>query len=453
MKKSLALFAAAFALACALPVAARAATPTAPDVSDLPDGARLIVLPDPAAKETVVEVFFRVGQADEGQWHGIDALITRAWTSGSDNRSAVLLQSDISRHGDAIGTTVQPDFVNLWAVCAPDAFERTAQTLITNLVSAPLFAKSAVEAARGEQRDADALRADDVLTDVMDRLRSRAYGDSPYALPVMGSDETMRAIPAEQVSAHYRRYFRPDRAIIVVAGPVTPDAARHTIVGCIGAGGWDDAPTRSPATRPEAAEAIPSGLRDAVAPRRPPALYVAVGFLAPGVEGLKGRKDYATLLVLDAVLGGGKASRLFALRDRPASGETPIGYEIHTLLAPTRVQSLWIAYVIGTQPTGAVRDRLLAALHALADGTQPVTDDELARAKAYLKIRHAEARQTLKSRADGVGEDEALGLGADYDADYDAAIDNVPLDAVNHLARALFTGNPAVVHTLAPVAK
>ena len=282
----------------------------------------------------------------------------------------------------------------------------------------------------------------------MDRLRGRAYGDSPYAFPVLGSDETLRAIPAEQVRAHYHRYFRPDRAIVVVAGPVTPEDARHTVLGCIGAGGWDDVPARSPSTRPQAASPIPAGLRDAAVPRRAPALYAAVGFLAPGVDGLKGRSEYATLLVLDAVLGGGKASRLFALRDRPAPGASPIGYEIHTLLAPTRVQSLWVAYVVGAQPTAPVRDRLLAVLHALADGSQPITDDELARAKSYLKIRHAEARQTTKSRADGAGEAEALGFGADFDTDYDALIDNVPLDAVNNLAHTLFTGNPATVHTL-----
>jgi zinc protease len=420
-----------------------------PDVSTLPDGARLVVLVLPKESRIVIDVFFRVGQSDEGRWPGIDALVTRAWAAGSDNRIAPLLQGDIARNGEGIGTSIDRDYTELWGVSAADetSFAQSAQTLLTNLVSAPLFEKDAVETARTAQIDSIQLRRDDLLSDVMDELQHRAFGESAYASPVIGTEESVRSLPAPVVGAYYRKYFRPDRAVIVVAGPVTVEGARRRIAASIEAGGWNEG-SPAPAPRPEAAAPIPAGLRDQVVPRRAPATCVAVGYLAPGTDSATGPRDYAALLALDAVLGGGKASRLFRLRDQVAPGETPVGYEIRSVLFPARKQSLLAAYVLGDGAPVAVRDRLTALLHDLGTGGKPVTPDELARARTYLKARHLESRQRLREQAFGIGWAETMGIGAAFDTSYDARLDAVTLDDINAVARRVFSGNPAVVHSL-----
>ena len=107
----------AVAIAFLTPASAWAHDATAagkPVMSELPDGARLIVLTDPSASEIDIDVFFRVGQSDEGRWPGINTLITRSWISATDNRGAALLQGDIARNGGVVGTASGPDWTEIW---------------------------------------------------------------------------------------------------------------------------------------------------------------------------------------------------------------------------------------------------------------------------------------------------------------------------------------------------
>jgi predicted Zn-dependent peptidase len=152
------------------------------------------------------------------------------------------------------------------------------------------------------------------------------------------------------------------------------------------------------------------------------------------------------LLLLDAVLGGGKSGRLFArLRD----GETePVGYDIKTLLTPNRAQSLWTVFVVGESAMKTSRDAITAEFNALADGTRPITAEELTRAKNYLKVRHQQGRQRLKERAFGIGWAETMGLDAAFDTDYAARLDTISLDDVNRMARRVLGGPPAIVYSL-----
>ena len=442
---------AVFFVGAAMGARVQAADP-APDVSTLPDGARLIVLPEPGETRIVIDVFFRVGQSDEGRYPGINSLIARAWTGGSDNRSAALIEGDIARHGTGVGTSAQSDYTEIWGISAPDreSFSRSAQSLLTNFVGAPLFAREAVEAARADQLGAIQLRRDNLLEPILDGLSARAFGESPYGNPVMGTPETVATIPWQQVGNYYRKHFRPDRAVIVVAGPVTAEEARKRVIGSIGAGGWDDEQAKASRDVPAIATPIPAGMRVGIVPRRAPAIGVAAGYLAPGTGWAQGRTDYAALVVLDAVLGGGKASRLFGLRDRIPPDGKPIGYEIRSELFPRRTQSLWAVYVLGDRPPEEVRTNLQATFEALATGADPVRPDELVHAKTYLKARHAEGRQRIKERAAGAGWAEVMGLSADFDTAYDERIDAVTTADVNRMARTVLGGNPAVVHSLPP---
>jgi predicted Zn-dependent peptidase len=125
-----------------------------------------------------------------------------------------------------------------------------------------------------------------------------------------------------------------------------------------------------------------------------------------------------------------------------------MGYDVRTQLTPGRVQSLWTVYIVGDTAARVCREALQAQIGALATGARPVTDEELQRARIYLKARHLRERQRLRDRAAGVGWAEVMGLGADFDTDFDARLDAVTTDDVNRLARRLFSGRMALVYTL-----
>jgi predicted Zn-dependent peptidase len=80
--------------------------------------------------------------------------------------------------------------------------------------------------------------------------------------------------------------------------------------------------------------------------------------------------------------------------------------------------------------------------------TRPPDAAELARAKAYVTGRHAVRRQRLQERAFALGWSEVMGLGADFEATFDARIAAVTAADVGRLAAAVFGGHHVLASTL-----
>ena len=411
----------------------------------LADGTRLVVLTDRRTPEVALDVFFRVGLADEGSASGIRSLLARSWIGEAEFRSAPLLFSDIRRFGGGIGTDVGDDWTEIWSVGSsdPDRVRAQMQTVLTNLVSRPVFSAQNVDTAKREQQRALLLAEDDLWTRVTNELRNRAWGTSASSRSALGDAQTVDRIKPAPLAAFYQTYFRPDRAVVVVAGDIDFETAKQRVTASLGAGGWDQVGSRSPKPRPLVQDRIAPNLRTRLVTRRAPATIVAVGLLAPGTE--TGRTDWAALLLVDAILGQGKASRLFALRDVDAQA-----YDVRTRLISGRAQSLWGVFAIGDAPQGETAQKINAVLDAWKTGEKPATEGELERAKQLLITRHLSDRQRLRDRAWGLGWAETMGLTAEWEMAYAARLQAVTLGDVNRVAHAILSGNRAVVQSLGP---
>ncbi len=58
-----------------------------------------------------------------------------------------------------------------------------------------------------------------------ERLQSIFFEAHPYRWPVIGYPEDVRAMRREDLRAHYRRYYRPNNAILTLVGDIEPDRA------------------------------------------------------------------------------------------------------------------------------------------------------------------------------------------------------------------------------------
>lgn len=422
-----------------------------PEIVALPGGARLIVAYEPDSPLAAIDVFFRVGYAEENERSaGITALLARAWGRAAQGRSEALLGADIGGLGGNVGSQFGGDFVELWAVTAgtEDAFGRAAQLLVQNLIGRPEFSEAAVADAKKEQARALALENDALFAATLSRLRSRLWDASPYARSPLGSEASIARITAEQIRAFYDRYFLPDRAVIVVAGNVPPERARRIVEASMAAGGWLDR-GRSPAVRPIAPESLGRDTPTVTVNRRARVTFMMAGFVAPGT---RQASDYPALLLLEALVGGGKSSRLFrSLRDTQG-----IGYEVGSILQPGLYQGLLAGYVVtatyqmtpgGPQPIlGDVSRALVSEMKSLLE--RPPDAAELGRVKALVKGRWALRHQRLKDRAFLLGWSEAMGLGADFDTGFDARIDAVTPEDVGRVAQTVLGANHVLALTL-----
>jgi len=132
---------------------------------------------------------------------------------------------------------------------------------------------------------------------------------------------------------------------------------------------------------------------------------VLIGTLAPALAD----PDYPAVKVLATVLGGGMSGRFFSeLRDQQG-----LAYTTATEY-PGRIDTSYFMALLGTAPANAARAE--AALTEQLDRVQrqPVSDEELRVAKAFLLGRLAMDRRTNARQAWYLAAYELAGLGPDF---------------------------------------
>jgi len=210
----------------------------------------------------------------------------------------------------------------------------------------------------------------------------------PYHHTVIGSMDDLDAATLDDVAAFFRTFYVPDNAVLTVAGDF--DAARvvdriAAYFGDIPAGG----PIPALPGEPDLEPVIGGTVRDDVV-SDVPLPRVILAFRIPPYSS----PDFSVVEVARAVLGAGRASRLYRrlVRERRVAKDV-VAYAFPLLTG----QSLLLVWATG-YPGGAIAD-LEAALAEELEGLADVTDEEVARAVAVEETDLVRALEQVGERA------------------------------------------------------
>jgi predicted Zn-dependent peptidase len=214
--------------------------------------------------------------------------------------------------------------------------------------------------------------------------------EHPYHHPTIGSMEDLDAASVEDVSAFFRTYYNPDNAVLSIVGDVEPEQARGWVeryFGGLAAGG----PTPS---LPDMSLPLELGgeRREVVVDKVPlPRIYFA--FRAP----VFGDERLDALEIGSQILAGGKGSRLHRRLVRDERIAQDISLFTMGFVGGASITAGWAT----ARPAVSV-DRLEVAFEEELDrlAREPVTDDELARARALVESEELGALQRVEERAD-----------------------------------------------------
>jgi zinc protease len=201
------------------------------------------------------------------------------------------------------------------------------------------------------------------------RVVADFFGAHPYGRPVLGTRDSLRAIDGAVLADFHGRYYRPANAVLAVVGDVGPEVPAM-VAECFAAAGGE-VPSR-PAT--PAAEWPRELQRIERRQGEVPRLLLALP--APGA----GDPEHPLLMLLLAVLGSGRSSRLY----RNLVDEGQLCSWVTTELFDTVAAGALvfaIELVPGVDPR-QVEEQLLEAIDRL--GTEGPTAEEVARAKKIL---------------------------------------------------------------------
>ena len=223
-------------------------------------------------------------------------------------------------------------------------------------------------------------------------LPQATYTTHPYHRPGIGSIEELDAATIDDVRAFHETYYRPDNAALIVVGNY--DEAQLNA--------WIDkylAPLKNPA------KAIPR-VTVVEPPRSKPGVYDGYGpnVPLPGVAitwlGVKASDpDAPALKVLDAVLSGGKSSRLYdaLVYDKQIAAEIYSNADL-----PAQPGNFAVGAILASGHTIAQGEAaLLAQVQRLRDA--PPTPAELASAKNQLIAGKLRERETIDGRGFALG--------------------------------------------------
>ncbi len=365
----------------------------------LPDGTRLQIVSETNTESVGMAVHVRIDDHESGGRDGLCAMAARCLGKESGSRTRTLLRGEIES-GSGFGVDLDPFGIEAWVGSPADPAEiaRAARLLLLDTLANPIFAPDTVAAAR---------KSFDVQSKLIhDHVPGRALATGIRRALGWGTEPTpdpadLGRIGPAQIDAFHRGCFVPERTSIVVCGRVDVESMRTLVRSLLAVGDWGTRPRPKirPSTFPEPSTSRP---RDIVLPRGAGLGFATLTWVGPGSD--SGPGSVADAAVLDALVGDGKGSRLFAERERDA-----IGYELRSRWMPGPRRSLMQWWCLGSAPGTELRDRMLRVAADLAQNRLPPTNDELDRARGlYLGRRrtipeHPVWRARRRAVATGIG--------------------------------------------------
>jgi zinc protease len=398
------------------------------------NGLSVVVSSDHSAPIAAVNLWYNVGSRHEPAGkHGFAHLFEHLMFEGSAQVAKGEHFSALQAvGGSAINATTSSDRTNYFQT-VPSSALATALWLEADRMGALALTQETLDNQREVVKNERRQRYDNVpygrWHEIIGEL---AYPEGhPYHHSTIGSMAELDGAELADFTAFYESYYSPDNAVLTVVGDATPDEVRSLVDQYFGA--------LRPRPRPAAPEvgALPPAFEAAqrveVAEAVPlPRLFFAMRatrFAEPGS---------AAEEVLSVVLGRSRGSRLF----RELVTERRLAQAEGSYLG-TWQRAFHASMVSGmaTPRSGVDQAALEAAFFEVCEQAahDPVSEDELDRARSMLAADWSRELATVSSRADELGRHATLFGDATVIADRLPELLAVTAEDVRQAAARLFT--------------
>lgn len=383
----------------------------------LPGGLRVLTETMPSVRSASIGIWADVGSALEArERRGISHLVEHMLFKGTQRRSA----REIAETMDGVGGNLNA-FTDKETTCYyAKVIDRHVPLAMD--VLADMFLNSAFDPEELAKEQKVVLEEIKMYEDSPDELihdlfLQTMWRGSNLGDPTIGFNDTVVGIAPDDLRAHLRAHYTPDKIVVAAAGNVDHDRFVELAAEHFAAFRGSSAPQGA-----ESPQLTPGTL---VRHKDSEQAYVVAG---TGGLSVRDERRYA-LTLLDTMLGGGMSSRLFQeIREKRG-----LVYTVYSFQAAYRAAGLFGVYA-GTSP-----ENVQACIDLIAEAFKrirevPVAEAELQLAKEHIKGNLTLSLEATSSRMIRLGRNEfALGRNVEPE-EIEERIDAVTAAEVQDLA-------------------
>ena len=373
--------------------------------AQLENGLKVIIDPSHAAPVVTAWVWYRVGSRNERPGiTGISHWVEHMTFKGTPKRGKGDIFRETARHGGYNNGFTSEDYT-VYYETLPAAQLALALDIEADRMANGIFDAEEVDSERTvilSEREGSENNPNFLLGEA---LRAVAFRHHPYRSTVIGERSDLLAITRDELYEHYRTYYTPNNATLVIAGDVDAETAMRMAEDAFGGIARGPEP---PPVRPQDPPQI--GERRVTVRRPGSAVYLNVAYHIPAGD----HPDTYPLMMLDAILSGAKAISW------NGGGYMGRSARVYRALVETRLAtrsgtgcrsgvdpnlfsgSLTVRH--GTDPAEAER-ALIACMEGVAE--DPPTAEEMAKTLRQAEAQFAYSRDGVTSRAFALGAFEA----------------------------------------------
>ena len=272
---------------------------------------------------------------------------------------------------------------------------------------------------------------------VFDEFRTALWEGTPYGNTGKVLEKTIPSIQKEDVGNFYKNLFPAQNVVITINGNVNEQEFINYFSNLLKNDGTAkiDLKQYSYKYKPLTANKTIKIKKDTQAQ------WLIYGWLTDGVLN---EKDWASLQVIDSILGSGMSSRLFTqLRD-----DNPLAYQVGSTFSANTNKGAFAIY-IATNPntTERAKDDMLSQIQKLKK--EFVTDKELSEAKDKLLGNFVLSMETNMDKASVMNTLEITGRDYTFINKYPQLINSVSVQDIIHTANKYFS-KPYIYTQLGP---
>ena len=363
------------------------------DRTVLPDGPRVISARIPGSRSVSIAAYVLAGSRFEapdqaGVAHFMEHITFKGTAAYPTTRA---ISEAIEGVGGSFNAATDRESTVYW-VRVPARQAARAADVVAELIVRPRLEDHEIDHERSVIVEEIRSYLDDPSEFAQILIQQAMFGDGPLGREICGDEAGIRTLPRSTIREFWAATYRPANVVVAIAGDLDHPAALDLVAKPFGTGNGVH-----PAF--ETAPPLPAGSTYLLGNRDAAQAHICLA--VPAYR--RDHPDSWTLGVLNGILGEGMSSRLFlAVRE-----ELGLAYDVGSGITEYADSGALGVYA-GVDPDKLqpALAAILAELARLRD--EPVPEDELAKAKAYLSGGLELRMDDTRHLASWIGGQEAL---------------------------------------------